>query len=81
MPAAVHTAELDLDCGDETAARIVAAAVQSEAEEGPEGTRAELRQDGARLRVRIESDDLSRLRAALQSLVRLADAAHRVARG
>jgi len=79
MAAARHRVELELSCDSPEAARIVEAAVAHELESGPEATTVQVRREGALLRVRLEAADASSLRAALQSGLRLVDAAHRVA--
>ncbi|HLF16041.1 MAG TPA: KEOPS complex subunit Pcc1 [Candidatus Thermoplasmatota archaeon] len=76
-----HRAELELPCASADAARWVLAAVAKETESGPEGTTCSIVADGAMLRVRLEAGDVASLRAALQGVVRLVDAAHRVVEG
>jgi len=75
----VHTAHAEFPCHDAGIAAAVAEALAPELLEGPEGSTARLAQDGDVLRLHIEAHDASTLRAALQSAVRLLDAALRVA--
>lgn len=77
MPEAPHRADVTLPCGSATRAAIVRQAIQAEADEPPEGARIELATDGADLTASIRADDVAGLRAALNTVVRLADAALR----
>lgn len=74
-----HRASLVLRTPSPAVAQAVAGALSLEAREGPEGCRVEVRALDATLEVDVEADNLSDLRAALNSIVRLLDAAQRVA--
>lgn len=74
----MHTAELRLSCDDARQATVLRDALQLEAEEGPGGSLTRLVAEGTDLVVRLEAADVSGLRAALNSVIRLADAAVRV---
>ena len=76
---AIHRASLDLDFASPRVADIVAGAVALEFASGPEGTRASARREGSALRIDIEAADVSSLRAAVQSALRLVEAARQVA--
>jgi tRNA threonylcarbamoyladenosine modification (KEOPS) complex Pcc1 subunit len=75
----IHRAELAFHLDDLEAAKAAAGALQVEAMAGPEGTRATVVLDGATLQVTLEAATVSDLRAALNSMVRLLDAALRSA--
>lgn len=70
----VHHARLRLDVEHPEA---VAQAVALEVADGPEGSSAHLRVEADALDVVVEADTVSSLRAALNSVVRLLDAAAR----
>lgn len=70
-------AQVSLDLGDPRTAEAVHAALIPEMDEGPDGSSVELRRDGATLIADLHGKDLSTLRAALNSFIRLADAAQR----
>lgn len=72
-----HTASLNFTFDDEPTASAIHQALAPEAQEGPEGTHTVLRRDDATIEAHIEADDLSGLRAAIHSVVRLLDAAQR----
>jgi tRNA threonylcarbamoyladenosine modification (KEOPS) complex Pcc1 subunit len=72
-----HTAELELDCTEPSLAQVLHDAIAVEADEGPEGSHVTLRVDGATLHARVEAEDVSGLRAAIHSVLRLLDAARR----
>ena len=74
-----HAAELRFDMPDAPSAAAVAGALAVEADEGPEGSRAHVRQEGASVLVHVEAGTVSDLRAALNSVVRLLDVAARTA--
>jgi len=77
MAAAVHTADLSLPCGSRQAAEWVRRAIVAETDEAPEGARCDLRVEGPTLRAALTAEDLAGLRAGLNTVVRLADAALR----
>ena len=57
----------------------VEAALAPEAAEGPEGSRIHLELEDDRLRITLQASDVSTLRASMHSMLRLTDAAARVA--
>lgn len=75
----MHSATLDIACGSADAAAVVWAAVRLELQ-GMEGDRAVGELQGPLLRITLEADDLSALRAGLTSAARLCDAALQLAR-
>jgi tRNA threonylcarbamoyladenosine modification (KEOPS) complex Pcc1 subunit len=81
MVSAPHTAEVTLPCGSPVLAGIVRAAIQAETDEAPEGASCRLSVDGSDLRASLAAADVAGLRAALNTVVRLADAALRTAGG
>jgi len=72
-----HTAEVTLPCGTAQQAEWVRRAIQAEVDEAPDGAACSLRLQGADLHADIRASDLAGLRASLNTLVRLADAALR----
>ncbi len=74
-PAAKHVASVTLPCGTAQQADWVRRAIQAEVDEAPDGAACTLSLQGADLRAEIHANDLAGLRAALNTLVRLADAA------
>lgn len=74
-----HRASLVLRASNPEVAQAVAGALAIEAREGPEGCRVKVRAVAATLEVEVEAGNVSDLRAALNSIVRLLDAAQRVA--
>ncbi|MHB1260581.1 MAG: KEOPS complex subunit Pcc1 [Thermoplasmatota archaeon] len=72
-----HSAEVTLPCGTAQQADWVRRAIQAEVDEAPDGAACTLSLHGAELRAEIRANDLAGLRAALNTLVRLADAALR----
>jgi tRNA threonylcarbamoyladenosine modification (KEOPS) complex Pcc1 subunit len=76
----MHNAEFELDAGDATTCDAVARALAVELADGPEGSRATIRADSRTLHIAIEAGDASALRAAMNSVLRLADAALRSTR-
>lgn len=78
--ATVHTAEVTLPCGSPRHAELVRRAIQAETDEAPEGATCKLSLEGADLKARIGAADVAGLRAALNTVVRLADAALRTLR-
>ena len=74
---AKHTAEVTLPCGTAQQADWVRRAIQAEADEAPEGATCTLTLRGGDLHARIVAADLAGLRASLNTVVRLADAALR----
>lgn len=77
--AALHSASITVDLDDEATAEAVRAALLPEAAQGPDGSTTTVTRDGATLRAEVEADDISALRAAINSVVRLMDAGHRAA--
>lgn len=75
----MHRAAFTIPCVDNREASVLHDAVAVEADEGPEGTTTQISVDDAVLQVAIQADDLSGLRAAVHSALRLLDAARRVA--
>jgi tRNA threonylcarbamoyladenosine modification (KEOPS) complex Pcc1 subunit len=74
-----HSAQFDLACPDPGIASAVAQAMAVEAGGGPEDTGFSVHALGASVVIVLEAKDLSGLRAAVNSAVRLADAAIRTA--
>jgi tRNA threonylcarbamoyladenosine modification (KEOPS) complex Pcc1 subunit len=72
-----HTAELELDCTEPSLAQVLHDTLAVEADEGPECSQVILRLDGPILHARVEAEDVSGLRAATHSVLRLLDAAKR----
>ena len=72
-----HTADVTIPCGSEQHAKWVRQAIQAEVDEAPDGAQASLSVDGSTLRAVIQAEDLAGLRASLNTVVRLADAALR----
>ena len=77
MAASPHTATVTLPCGSSARAEIVRRAIQAETDEAPEGATCRLAVAGAELTAMVEAADVAGLRAALNTVVRLADAALR----
>ncbi len=75
----MHRASFTIPCTDEREASVLLEAVRVEADEGPEGTTTELSSEGSVLNLELTGGDLSGLRAAIHSVLRLLDAARRVA--
>jgi tRNA threonylcarbamoyladenosine modification (KEOPS) complex Pcc1 subunit len=73
------TAEFSLDMGTPAVARVVLESIRPEAEGGPGSVAATLRQDGHTIHVRLAAPDEVELKATRSSLLRLAEAARRVA--
>lgn len=73
----MHRAEATLPCGGARQAEWVLRAIRDEAADAPEGASCELSVAGDGLRARIVAGDLAGLRASLNTVVRLADAALR----
>lgn len=73
----MHTARLRLDCGDAATCQAVADALAPEIPDAPPGVTASARPERDALIVELQADDLAGLRAAVNGLVRLADAAAR----
>jgi tRNA threonylcarbamoyladenosine modification (KEOPS) complex Pcc1 subunit len=74
---AKHTAEVTLPCGSTQQADWVRRAIQAEVDEAPDGAACTLTLQGSDLHAAIQASDLAGLRASLNTLVRLADAALR----
>lgn len=71
----MNTARVVVDLGDARQAQAVLAALQPETSDGPEGTATRLALEGTAIMAELEAPDVSGLRAALNSLIRLLDAA------
>ena len=74
---AKHTAEVTIPCGTAQQADWVRRAIQAEVDEAPDGAACLLGLRGVDLHAELRAGDLAGLRAALNTLVRLADAALR----
>lgn len=74
---AMHRATLSFDLGDPGRADAVLGALAPEVADGPEGTTTAIRCDGTVLHADLEAQTVSGLRAALNGVVRLLDAAMR----
>lgn len=72
-----HRAELSFDCGDATTAHLLEQALSAEANDGPRGSETILRVEGVCLCAQVQAAELATFRAAVNSVVRLADAALR----
>lgn len=72
-----HRAVLAFHLPDPGSADAVARALSVEVADGPEGSTTTLRVEGATLHAELEADTVSGLRAALNGVVRLLDAAVR----
>ncbi len=77
--AGLHRATLDLECDSASIARWVVQAIQPELSDAPGGSDVVLGLDGARVRVAISASSLADLRASVNNVVRLLDAANNVA--
>lgn len=77
MPGALHRAEATIPCGGARQAGWVLRAIRDEAADAPEGAACDLSVEGDALKARIVAGDLAGLRASLNTVVRLADAALR----
>lgn len=73
----LHSAEVVLPCGDAGRADVVRRAIQAETDEAPEGATCRLTIEGPDLKATLSAADVAGLRAALNTVVRLADAALR----
>jgi tRNA threonylcarbamoyladenosine modification (KEOPS) complex Pcc1 subunit len=73
----MHRAEATIPCGGPRQAEWVLRAIRDEAADAPEGASCDLSVEGGALRARIAAADLAGLRASLNTVVRLADAALR----
>ncbi len=72
----MHSASFSIPCPPADA-RILLAALEVETDEGPEGTRTSIDATEDGLVFAITAEDLSGLRAAIHSALRLLDAAQR----
>lgn len=75
-----HRAEMTFECGDARTATLLERTLHAEATEGPEGSSVALRVEGTQVVARLEGQDLATLRAAINSVARLADTALRTLR-
>lgn len=73
----MHRAEATIPCGGDREADWVRRAIRDEVADAPEGASCELSVAGGVLRARVAAADLAGLRASLNTVVRLADAALR----
>ena len=76
-PSGRHLASVTLPCGTAQQAGWVRRAIQTEVDEAPDGASCTLTLVGTDLRADLVASDLAGLRASLNTLVRLADAALR----
>ncbi len=74
-----HDAELRLECPSSQAAIWILAAVSPELEDGPEGATCDVKVDGSAVVAKLSAPDVSTLRAAINTVTRLVDAAQRSA--
>ena len=74
-----HTAQLRFELGDEATAEAVLQALLPEMADGPDGTAVTLRRDEGTLHADVGAADLAGLRAVLNGVVRLLDAARQAA--
>ena len=72
-----HRAELAFDCGSASTAVLLERTLRAEAGEGPEGSSVRLRVEGAIVHASLDGRDVATLRAAINSVARLADTALR----
>lgn len=72
-----HRATLSFDLADPADARAAVRALEPEVADGPEGSTATLRAEGATVHADLSAETVSGLRAALNGVVRLLDAAVR----
>lgn len=72
-----HQAELAFDCGSPGTAALLERTLRAEATEGPEGSTVRLVIEGPQVIAHVTGTDLATLRAAVNSVARLADTALR----
>lgn len=72
-----HRAELAFDCGSPGTAALLELTLRAEAGEGPEGSSVLLRVEGPVVHASLDGRDVATLRAAVNSVARLADTALR----
>ncbi len=70
-----HRADLAFTCPSPHVAQLLERTLRAEEGDGPEGSNLTLRVDGDVLHAAIQAVDLATLRAAINSVTRLADAA------
>lgn len=70
---------LEIPCGGADVARIVMEAIRRESEDGPGDVRIAMKNEGPTLRIELDAPDEVELRASRFSMLRLSDAARRVA--
>lgn len=68
-----HRAELTFDCSDAATASLLEQTLRAEAAEGPSGSSVQLQVDGPLVKAVVEGSELAAFRAAINSVVRLAD--------
>lgn len=73
----LHRAELVFQCPSPAVALLLERTLRAEQGEGPEGSTLLLAVEGASVQARVRATDLATLRAAINSVTRLADAALR----
>ena len=73
----MHRADLTFDCGSAGTAALLERTLLAEAGEGPEGSSVRLRVEGVVVHATLDGRDLATLRAAINSVARLADTALR----
>lgn len=74
------SARIEADFDDPREGRAIREALEVEADQGPEGSSTRVRWAEPTLGIDVEAADLSTLRAALHSVLRLLDAAESTAR-
>jgi tRNA threonylcarbamoyladenosine modification (KEOPS) complex Pcc1 subunit len=74
---APHRAELTFDCGSPATAILLERTLRAEATEGPEGSSVRMTVEASQVIAHVEGEDLATLRAAVNSVARLADTALR----
>jgi tRNA threonylcarbamoyladenosine modification (KEOPS) complex Pcc1 subunit len=72
-----HRASLSFDCGSAATATLLERTLRAEAGEGPEGSSVRLRVEAATVHADLDGRDVATLRAAINSVARLADTALR----
>lgn len=77
MVAHAHRAELTFQCGSAAQAAQLQVVLAAEQGDGPEGSTLSLRVEEDVLQASLQAVDLATLRAAINSVTRLADAALR----
>lgn len=73
----LHRAALAFQCPSPAVALLLQRTLRAEQKEGPEGSTLALEVEGSTVHARVRAEDLATLRAAINSVARLADAALR----